>query len=378
MNKPKPAQGQGLRGISAGKTAICTCGHEGRGLDYRGYRIEDLAAHASFEETAFLLLFGELPNARELSDFQSRLGGLRGLPDAVRDTLERIPQSAHPMNMMQTACAVLGAVEPEDSNHGNQEHVACRLLSFFPAALGYWHRFAHSGERVDPEAHRQEDMASLLLRLITGDAPKAEHVRAMNISLVLYAEHEFNASTFTARVVAATLSDFYSATAAAIGALRGPLHGGANEYAMELISRYDSPAAAEKGIEELLAKKEKIMGFGHAVYSECDPRNEIIKEQSRQLSAGHARANLFAVSEAIETKMWNEKKLFPNLDFYSASAYHFMGVPTELFTPLFVASRISGWAAHIMEQRADNRLIRPNAEYIGPKTREFVPMKDRT
>ncbi|MBE8157905.1 MAG: 2-methylcitrate synthase [Betaproteobacteria bacterium] len=363
---------QGLRGVSAGRTAICTCGHEGRGLNYRGYKIEDLAARTSFEETAWLLLYGELPAASELAAFKNRLRGLRALPAAVKIALEQIPATAHPMDAMRTACSVLGAVEPETE----QNLAAERLLAFFPSALGYWYRFVNFGERAETDTP-DEYIAGQLLRLISGEAPRPEAAAAMNISLVLYAEHEFNASTFTARVVAATLSDFHSAVAAAIGALRGPLHGGANEYAMKLIERFDSPAAAERGIGELLARKEKIMGFGHAVYSECDPRNGIIKEQSRRLSTGHPREYLFAVSETVEHKMWAAKKLFPNLDFYSATAYHFMGVPTPLFTPLFVVSRLSGWAAHIFEQRADNRLIRPNAEYIGPAARDFVPMENR-
>lgn len=371
MTTPPPPT-QGLRGISAGRTAICTCGHEGKGLDYRGYSIEDLAAHTSFEETAWLLLHGELPNANELAEFKTRLRGLRGVPAAVCTALEQIPADAHPMDVMRTACSVLGAVEPETE----EMHSAERLLAFFPSALGYWYRYANDGKRIDTNTE-DDSIAAQALRLITGEAPIDEAVKSMNISLVLYAEHEFNASTFTARVVAATLSDFYSAVTSAIGALRGPLHGGANEYAMHLIERYSLPADAEKGIEELLARKEKIMGFGHAVYSVCDPRSDIIKAEALKLSVGHADEYLFSVSETIEKKMWDEKKLFPNLDFYSASSYHFMGIPTPLFTPLFVVSRLSGWAAHIIEQRADNRLIRPTADYIGPASRPFVAMDAR-
>ena len=364
---------QGLRGVTAGRTAVCTCGHEGKGLDYRGYAIEELAARASFEEVAFLLLRGELPTAAELSAFNERLRGLRSLPAAVCRALESIPAAAHPMDAMRTACSMLGAVEPEKKD---DMETAERLLAFFPSALGYWHRFAQGGEKINP-AEGDDDIAGQLLRHITGKAPSEELRAAMNVSLILYAEHEFNASTFTARVVAATLSDFHSATAAAIGALRGPLHGGANEYAMHLIEKFESPEAAEAGIDEMLARKEKIMGFGHAVYSVCDPRSDIIKAESQRLSAGHPRGFLFPVSEAVEKTMWAAKKLFPNLDFYSASAYHFMGIPTPLFTPLFVASRMSGWAAHIMEQRADNRLIRPGADYIGPASRPFVALEDR-
>lgn len=366
---------QGLRGINAGKTAICTCGHEGRGLNYRGYGIEELAANTVFEETAWLLIYGELPTAPELAAFKERLRGFRRLPPAVCAVLEKIPAAAHPMDMMRTACSMLGTLEPEPSAEHRQQ-TAERLLAFFPSALGYWHRFVTAGERVTTETP-DDDIAGQLLRLISGTPPTAEQTAAMNISLVLYAEHEFNASTFTARVVTATLSDFYSAVAAAIGALRGPLHGGANEYAMQLIDRFTSPTEAVQGVAQLLSQKQKIMGFGHAVYSDCDPRNEIIKEVSRRLSVGHPREYLFAVSEAIEQKMWESKKLFANLDFYSASSYHFMGVPTSLFTPLFVVSRLSGWAAHIIEQRADNFLIRPNAEYTGPAQRPFVTMADR-
>ena len=367
----------GLRGVTAGRTAICTCGAAGKGLDYRGYSIEDLTSNACFEEVAWLLLRGELPTQGELDDFKTRLTSRRSLPAQVKLMLEQIPATAHPMDVMRSACSLLGAVEPEGS-FSNQDDVAERLLAFFPSALGYWHCFVSRGERIDTAGDEDSTAAHLLRMISDGGGNDEEMIRAMDVSLTLYAEHEFNASTFTARVVTATLADMHSAVTAAIGALRGPLHGGANEEAMALISRFSSPQEARDGILRILQSKEKIMGFGHAVYSVSDPRNIIIKAISKQLSARRPNAaGVFAVSEAIEEVMWDEKKLFPNLDFYSASAYHFMGIPTSLFTPLFVCSRMSGWAAHIIEQRGDNRLIRPGADYIGPHSRPFVAMKDR-
>lgn len=367
--------GTGLRGISAGKTAICTCGHDGDGLDYRGYSVHDLATHAGFEEVAWLLLYGELPTRRQLDEFCGRLAAKRSLPEAVRRTLEDIPPDTHPMDVMRTACSMLGTAEPED-DFSRQHEVAERLLAFFPAALGYWYRFSRSGERIQTDTD-DDTIAGHLLHLLSGAKPSEAQRRAMDVSLILYAEHEFNASTFTARVITATLSDFYSAIVGAIAALRGPLHGGANEAAMALIERFSTPEGARAGVSQMLEKKEKIMGFGHAVYKVSDPRNQVIKTISRQLSDGHARAELYPISEAIEETMWTEKKLFPNLDFYSASTYHFLGIPTPLFTPLFVISRTSGWAAHIIEQRADNRLIRPAAEYIGPASRDYVMIDQR-
>ncbi len=374
----------GLRGVEAGSTAICTCGHEGRGLDYRGYSIAELAARGSFAETAHLLLKGELPKESELADFHLRLHSLRGAPAAVCAALENIPAKAHPMDMMRTACSVLGTVEPESENAAErakgQDALAERLLAFFPGALGYWHRFVCDGKGPESgfiSGEKEESVAAQLLRLITGKEPPPEHIRAMDVSLTLYAEHEFNASTFTARVVAATLSDMYSAVCAAIGALRGPLHGGANEAAMALVEQFATPEEARKGVGEMLDRREKIMGFGHAVYTIEDPRNRIIKEIARELSQNHPRGHLFAVSEAVEEMMRERKNLFPNLDFYSAAAYHFMGVPTPLFTPLFVVSRMSGWGAHILEQRTDNKLIRPGARYTGPSSRSFVSISER-
>lgn len=369
------ASGAGLRGVEAGSTAVCTCG-EGDDLTYRGYHITDLAKHATFEEVAHLLIHGKLPDKAELGRYRERLASMRALPGAVCDALEAIPGDAHPMDVMRTGCSMLGAVEPE-GDPGRQLDVADRLLAALPTVMCHWHSFRDRGQRIDPAALGGAGIAEALLHMLRGEKPPAKMVRAMDASLVLYAEHEFNASTFTARVVAATLSDFHSAVTAGIAALKGPLHGGANEAAMGLISRFRTAKEAEAGIREILARKEKIMGFGHAVYKEKDPRNETIREVSRGLSEGHAESHLFDVSRAIEKVMWDEKRLFPNLDFYSASAYRFMGIPTELFTPIFVCSRLSGWAAHIIEQRADNKLIRPNARYTGPGQLRYVPLEKR-
>ena len=365
----------GLRGVAAGQTAICTCGAGGHALHYRGYSIESLAANAVFEEVAWLLTRGELPTSAELESYRKKLRGLRGLPPALRRTLEEIPANAHPMDVIRTGVSALGALEPE-GDFSRQTDCADRILAALPGIVGYWSQFTANGNRPQTETE-DESLAGQLLRLTTGAAPTAEKLRAMDVSLILYAEHEFNASTFVARVVAATLSDFHSAIVSAIGALRGPLHGGANEAAMALVEQFPNAEAARKGTLERLSRREKIMGFGHAVYTLRDPRSDIIKEQARILSAGHPRAHLLEASEAVEEVMRAEKKLFPNLDFYSASSYHFMGVDTGLFTPIFAVSRTAGWAAHIFEQRADNKLIRPGAEYIGPPEREFIPLEKR-
>jgi 2-methylcitrate synthase len=372
----KTADTRGLAGISAGATAVATVGKEGAGLTYRGYDIYDLAEHATFEEVAYLLHYSELPTKRQLSSYRKRLMKMRALPKALRRTLEKIPADSHPMDVLRTACSMLGNIEPE-GDFKNQTKVADRLLAAFPGMLLYWWRFHQDGKRINPVT-KEDSTAAHFLRLLHGRKPKAEHVRAMDVSLILYAEHEFNASTFTARVITATLSDFHSAVTGAIGALRGPLHGGANEAAMELIKRFKTPAKADAGIRKMLAEKAKIMGFGHRVYRTSDPRNVVIKGWAEKLQAGHEHAHYYPVSEAIEKVMWDEKKLFPNLDFFSASAYHFMGIPTPLFTPIFVVSRITGWSAHIMEQRGDNRLIRPGAEYIGPAKRDWQPIDQRT
>jgi len=360
----------GLRGVSAGETAIATVG-DGHGLRYRGYDVVELAAHSSFEEVAWLLLRGALPTARELEGFRSRLRAQRQLPRALCEVLERIPRSAHPMDVLRTGCSMLGTLEPE-GDFARQFDVAERLIATFPGMLLYWHHFTQTGTRITT-ASDAPSTAGHFLWLLHALPPSELHERAMDASLILYAEHEFNASTFTARVCAATLSDFYSAVTGAIGSLRGPLHGGANEAAMELIERFGSPQVATASVTEMLARKVKIMGFGHAVYRTSDPRNAVIKQWAKRLGADSGDRVLYPVSEAIESVLWDEKKLFPNLDFYSASAYRFMGVPTPLFTPIFVCSRITGWAAHIIEQRANNKLIRPTADYVGPAARDYVP-----
>ena len=364
-----------LSGVVAGETAICTVGKEGVGLTYRGYTIEDLAAHASYEETAWLVLHGELPTRAQLDDFREKLIALRALPPVLKQALELLPGDAHPMDVLRTGCSVLGTLEPEGGSRDDRA-VALRLLAAFPAMLLYWHHFTHGGRRIET-ATSEHGIAAHFLHLLHGKSPTPEHARAMDVSLILYTEHEFNASTFACRVVAGTGSDFYSAVCAGIGALRGPLHGGANEAAMEVIAKYSSADAAEAGMMEALATKQVVMGFGHPVYRTCDPRSEIVKSWSRKLSASHAEPQLYAVSERIEAVMKREKNLFPNLDFFSASAFHFLGVPTPMFTPIFVFARIAGWAAHILEQRVNRRLIRPTAEYTGPASRAFVPLGKR-
>jgi len=371
----KPDSGGGLRGVVAGQTSICTCGKEGMDLTYRGYSIGALAEHATFEEVILLLLDGDLPNATDLTGYKDRLQRLRGLPQPLKDVLERIPADAHPMDVMRTGCSVLGTLEPE-GDFSRQREVADRLLGIFSSILCYWYRFANDGTRIDTETD-DETIAGHFLQLLHGKAPDDLQRRAMDVSLILYAEHEFNASTFACRVAAGTLSDFYSAITAGVGTLRGPLHGGANEAAMELVDRFETPDAAVTYIHEAFARKEKIMGFGHAVYRESDPRSSVIQSWSKRLGESVGDTRLYPVSEAIDKVMWDEKKLFPNLDFYSATAYHFLGIPTSLFTPIFVVSRCSGWSAHIMEQRANNRLIRPNAEYVGVAPRAYIPLNDR-
>lgn len=366
---------EGLRGQIAGDTAIATVGKEGHGLTYRGYRIEDLADRASFEEVAYLLIQGELPNQATLNDFQTRLKSYRVLPDDLKSVLEKIPADTHPMDVLRTGASFLGNLAPE-KDFSEQLTVATRLLGMMPAILNYWYHFSHHQDRIETNLD-DASLAAYFLHLLHQKKSSDKHVRCMNVSLILYAEHEFNASTFAARVCAATLSDFYSAVTAAIGTLRGPLHGGANEAAMDLVERFKTPEEAAIGVKAMLERKEKIMGFGHAVYRESDPRNAIIKKWSEQLSHEASDGYLYAVSDTIEKLMWDEKHLFANADFFSATAYHFMGIPTHLFTPIFVLSRLSGWSAHIIEQRANNRLIRPNANYVGSEEREFLPIEKR-
>jgi 2-methylcitrate synthase len=365
----------GLAGVVAGESAIATVGLEGSGLNYRGYSIDDLAEHASFEEVAFLLMRGYLPTKQELTAYTQQLIEYRTLPDDLKKVLERIPKAAHPMDVLRTGCSYLGTLEPE-LDVVEQEALADRLLAIFPGMLCYWYQYHFHHKIIDG----QSDEASLgghFLALLHGETPTDLVRDMMNVSLILYAEHEFNASTFAARVTAATLSDFYSCITSAIGTLRGPLHGGANEAAMDLIERFKTPDEAEDTLLRMLENKAKIMGFGHRVYTTCDPRSDIIKIWSKRLADAVGDTVLYPVSERIEAVMMREKKLFPNLDFYSASAYHFAGIPTALFTPIFVMSRITGWSAHVFEQRADNRLIRPASDYIGPEARSFIPMNAR-
>jgi len=365
-----------LSGVVAGETAICTVGSDGKGLHYRGYAIEDLAAHATYEETAWLVLHGELPTRTQLDEFERRLKQLRGLPLPLRMALELTPADAHPMDVLRTGCSVLGKIEQEGGTREGMD-IAERLLASFPSMLLYWHHFHHGGAHIDTETD-EPSVAAHFLRLLHGRSPTPEQTRAMDVSLILYTEHEFNASTFACRVVAGTGSDFYSAVCAGIGALRGPLHGGANEAAMAVIEKYADADTAEAGLLEALAAKQVVMGFGHPVYRICDPRSDIVKSWSKKLSAHHAKGHLYSVSERIEAVMKREKNLFPNLDFFSASAFHFLGVPTPMFTPIFVFARIAGWAAHILEQRVNRKLIRPTAEYTGPAQRAFVSMEKRS
>ena len=365
----------GLAGVTAGQTALCTVGEEGSGLTYRGYDIADLVDNASFEEVAYLLLYGKLPTQADLDSYIVKIKAQRGLPDALKTVLEMVPADAHPMEVLRTGVSFLGNIEPE-GDFENQSNVADRLLACMPSIMIYWHRFHADGVRIDTETD-DDSVAGHFLHLLHDKPPSELHRKALDTTLVLYAEHEFNASTFAGRVITGTLSDMHSAICGAIGALRGSLHGGANEAAMALISKFDTPEAATAGVHERLANKDLIMGFGHRVYTTSDPRNAINKKLSKSLADDVGNTTLYPIFEAVEKVMWDEKKLFANADFFAASVYHFMGVPTYLFTPIFVCSRISGWAAHIMEQRANNKLIRPAADYIGPGLQSWVAIEDR-
>ena len=373
MSKSKKSGG--LAGVTAGTTALCTVGKEGAGLTYRGYDIYDLADNAGFEEVAYLLIHGKLPTRAELDAYVEKLKSLRGLPAALKEVLEAIPADAHPMDVQRTGVSFLGNIEPE-GDFANQAQTADRLLACLPSMICYWHRYHADGVRIDTETD-DDSVAGHFLHMLHGKPPSELHRRSLDTTLILYAEHEFNASTFAARVITATLSDMHSAITGAIGALRGPLHGGANEAAMELIQKFGSVDEAVSGIHGMLERKELIMGFGHRVYTTSDPRNSVNKRMSRELAEERGDLTLYEVSEAVEKVMWDEKKLFANADFFAASVYHFMGIPTYLFTPIFVCSRITGWTAHVMEQRADNKLIRPAAEYTGPGLQQFIPIDQR-